>query len=124
MIYPDVSPADAWLSYDGVPLKWHYPLGLLYDLYSGAEPSHPPDEDGNNEGKVDEDSIPWKLTLHFSGYPDEHLVKLDAEGKHLHDLFIHSVKEVQHDELHTIEWFTNLHQGRLSPLRWQDCHVP
>ncbi|KAF2710503.1 autophagy protein 5 [Pleomassaria siparia CBS 279.74] len=96
LIYPDVSPADVWLSYDGVPLKWHYPLGLLYDLYSGAEPSHPPDEDDNNEGRADGDSIPWKLTVHFSDYPVEHLVKLDAEGKHLHDLYIHSVKEADY----------------------------
>lgn len=94
LIYPDVSPADAWLSYDGVPLKWHYPLGLLYDLYSGAEPSHPPDDDESTEVRVEEDSIPWKITVHFSAYPVDHLVKLDAEGKHLHDLFIHSVKEV------------------------------
>lgn len=98
LIYPDVSPADAWLEYEGVPLKWHYPLGLLYDLYSGAEPYYPSNGTANQEGSGADDegqnSIPWKLTVHFSDYPVEHLVKLDSEGRHLHDLFIHSVKEV------------------------------
>ncbi|KAF2474867.1 autophagy protein 5 [Lindgomyces ingoldianus] len=99
LIYPDVSPAEAWLSYEHVPLKWHYPLGLLYDLYSGTEPAYPAADgddaekkaDGRNVG--DDVNIPWRLTVHFSEYPVEHLVKLDVDGKHLHDLFINSVKE-------------------------------
>ena len=37
--------------------------------------------------------LPWKLTLHFSEWPDDHLVRLDGEGKVLHDAFINSVKE-------------------------------
>jgi autophagy-related protein 5 len=91
LIYPEVDPAEAWLSYEGVPLKWHYPLGLLYDLYSGSEPFSADEktEDNGNQGK-----LPWKLTVHYSGYPVEQLVKLDPEGKHLHDLYINSVKEV------------------------------
>ena len=31
--------------------------------------------------------------LHFSDWPDEQLVRLDAEGKVVHDAFINSVKE-------------------------------
>ncbi|KAF2876857.1 autophagy protein 5 [Massariosphaeria phaeospora] len=98
LIYPDVSPADAWLSYEGVPLKWHYPLGLLYDLYSGVEPAYPADGSGKKDRDVEEEqkNMPWKLTVHFSDYPVEHLVKLDSEGNHLHDLYMHSVKEADY----------------------------
>lgn len=31
--------------------------------------------------------------LHFSDWPDEQLVRLDAEGKVIHDAFINGVKE-------------------------------
>lgn len=75
-----------------MPLKWHYPLGLLYDLYSGAEPvfSH------ETSTSVEEtETQPWKLTVHFSKYPEHQLVKLDTEEKHLRDLFTNNVKEVR-----------------------------
>jgi autophagy-related protein 5 len=101
LIYPDVSPSDAWLSHENVPLKWHYPLGLLYDLYSGAEPTYPPDNTSPPSSKLESTeeerrSLPWRLTLHFSSYPTDQLVRLDNENKHLHDLFIHSVKEADY----------------------------
>lgn len=41
-----------WFDYRGLPLKWHLPLGVLYDLVS---------EPGER---------PWTLTLHYQGYPD------------------------------------------------------
>jgi autophagy-related protein 5 len=46
----------AWFSSDddkGVPLFWHYPIGLLYDLRE-FRPSYP---------------TPWRLTIHFSSFP-------------------------------------------------------
>ncbi|KAH9645867.1 hypothetical protein HF086_010066 [Spodoptera exigua] len=27
------SDSEMWLDYNGQPLKWHYPIGFLYDLY-------------------------------------------------------------------------------------------
>ncbi|KAL1591610.1 Autophagy protein 5 [Paraconiothyrium brasiliense] len=99
LIYPDVSPTDAWLDFDNVPLKWHYPLGLLYDLYSGAEPAsshNTPAEQAIVPSPEEEETPPWKLTLHFSGYPKDQLVQLDAHEKHLHDWFINKVKEADY----------------------------
>ncbi|RAR15952.1 autophagy protein 5 [Stemphylium lycopersici] len=103
LIYPDVSAKDAWLSYEDVPLKWHYPLGLLYDLYSGAEPAYPSDTDGDaapahklETAEEEHKHLPWRLTIHFSEYPSEQLVQLDNDDKHLHDLFIQSVKEADY----------------------------
>lgn len=49
----------------------------------------------NDNQKEDEEEglLPWRLLLHFSEWPDEQLVRLDSEGKVLHDAFINSVKE-------------------------------
>lgn len=102
LIYPDVSPSDTWLSYEGVPLKWHYPLGLLYDLYSGAEPAYPLDassptskSEHPSEGE-ERRTLPWRLTVHFSAFPFDQLVKLESEDTTLHDLFRNGVKEADY----------------------------
>ena len=91
LIDPDAASHDGWFSFEDVPLKWHYPLGLLYDLFSGAsgaQPSIKDELDGGGAG-----TLPWRLRLHFTGWPDEQLVRLDAEGKVVHDAWINSVKE-------------------------------
>ncbi|KAF1998050.1 autophagy protein 5 [Amniculicola lignicola CBS 123094] len=95
LIFPDINPTEAWLSFERVPLKWHYPLGLLYDLYSGTEPAGPVHTEGGEDDVTDTTPLQWKLTVHFSEYPKE-LVKLDADGKILHDLYINSVKEADY----------------------------
>ena len=106
MIDTEVQPHDGWFTFEDLPLKWHYPVGLLYDLFSGAEPIYPPDgEHGQDtrpirqtiEKKEDVTALlPWKLVVHFTEWPEDQLIKLDSEGKVLQDAFINGVKEVAH----------------------------
>ncbi|OAX82763.1 autophagy protein 5 [Emergomyces africanus] len=102
-------PHQGWFSFEGVPLKWHYPLGLLYDLYSGADPvtskttvgkdvwraasPREPEDSGHLNAHESGDPIPWRLQVHFNDWPDQELVRLDADGRVIHDAFINSVKE-------------------------------
>ena len=91
MIDPDLPAHEGWFSFENVPLKWHYPLGLLYDLFAGASPWPAQREEAASSDQ--ETSLPWRLILHFTEWPDEQLVRLDADGKVIHDAFINSVKE-------------------------------
>lgn len=86
---------QGWFSFEEIPLKWHYPLGLLFDLFSGAVPSSiASPESHDSKSFADENgALPWRLKVHFTSWPDERLVRLDAEGRVLHDAFINSVKE-------------------------------
>ncbi|XP_017467155.1 PREDICTED: autophagy protein 5 isoform X1 [Rhagoletis zephyria] len=52
---------NVWFDYNGIPLKLHYPIGVLYDQL------HP-----------DEDGVPWNLTIHFSKFPEDLLVKMST----------------------------------------------
>ncbi|XP_067638169.1 autophagy protein 5 [Eurosta solidaginis] len=52
---------NVWFDYNGIPLKLHYPIGVIYDQL------HP-----------HEDGVPWNLTIHFSKFPEEMLVKISS----------------------------------------------
>ncbi|KAF2142227.1 uncharacterized protein K452DRAFT_28495 [Aplosporella prunicola CBS 121167] len=115
LIDPSIPPSAGWFSVDSVPLKWHHPLGLLYDLYAGAEPyntlppaSPPPsspttssstqenDTSNNNDADADTSApphpLPWRLTLSYAPPPPS-LLPLDPALKAMHDAFVNAVKE-------------------------------
>ena len=92
LIDPDSEYNDGWFAFEGIPLKWHYPVGLLFDLYAGVDPATrdgSPADDPENAPSL----TLWRLTVHFSEWPVEELVRLDMEGRVMHDAFINSVKE-------------------------------
>ena len=136
LISSEVHAHDGWFTFEDLPLKWHYPVGLLYDLFSGAEPIYPPDRQHGHQARRTEygeeqkrnhgqETLPWKLVLHFADWPQDQLVKLDVEGKVLQDAFINGVKEVRtsiaREQADGTE--SRLNSGRLS-TQWfsQGCH--
>lgn len=53
---------DVWFDHEGMPLNWQLPAGILYDLHHSVAHA----------------TLPWKLTVHFTSYPDQ-LVKGEGE---------------------------------------------
>lgn len=51
---------EMWLEYNGQPLKWHYPIGVLKDLHLGPE-----------------DLLPWNLVVHFDKFPETEIFKFN-----------------------------------------------
>ncbi|KAL5105337.1 Autophagy protein 5 [Taenia crassiceps] len=84
---PTKNDLDYWLSYDGVPLKWHYPVGLLFDLYGSP----------NN--------LPWEITVHFGDYPTDILLAPPVSRSAIEAIFLATLKEA--DQLK--------HRGREGP---------
>jgi len=73
-----VKSNDIWLDYNGTALKWHYPVGLLFDLYA-------------NEGIGTSANIPWCLNVHFSDPADD---MVQYSGKEtIEAYFMSTVKE-------------------------------
>ena len=50
-VSPSIKNNEIWLDFNGIPLKWHYPIGLLFDLYANME-----NEQAN---------LPWSIYIHF-----------------------------------------------------------
>uniref|UniRef100_A0A3B5PVV7 Autophagy protein 5 n=2 Tax=Xiphophorus maculatus TaxID=8083 RepID=A0A3B5PVV7_XIPMA len=47
---------EMWFEYEGTPLKWHYPIGVLFDLHASNT------------------VLPWNITVHFKNFPDQDLL--------------------------------------------------
>lgn len=73
-----VKTNEVWLDYNGTALKWHYPVGLLFDLYA-------------NEGIGTSANIPWCLNVHFSSPPDD-MIHYSGEDV-IEAYFMSTVKE-------------------------------
>lgn len=64
-----------WLSYNGQPLKWHYPTGVLFDLLVDPE-----------------EQLPWNLTVHFDKFPENQIFKFNNKEA-VESYFMASLKE-------------------------------
>ena len=53
---------DLWYSCgDDTPLRWHYPLGVLFDLHA------------------DSTQLPWHITVHYSAFPTDKLLRCPSD---------------------------------------------
>lgn len=87
-----------WFDYRGLPLKWHIPIGVLFDLLC-FEPERP-----------------WNLTVHFRGYPSD-LIPYDGEDV-IKWSFINSLKEASYIMYGSTKNVMNLSQSEQLDL-WQ-----
>ncbi|XP_071324821.1 autophagy protein 5 isoform X2 [Trachinotus anak] len=65
---------EMWFEYEGTPLKWHYPIGVLFDLHASNT------------------VLPWSITVHFKNFPDRDLLHCPSNSV-IEAHFMSSIKE-------------------------------
>lgn len=58
---------EMWLEFNGIPLKWHYPIGVLLDIYSN------------------DIQLPWNIVVHFDKFPEN--VLMHCQNKYVNLFF-------------------------------------
>jgi len=70
-----------WFSHKKIPLRWHLPIGLLFDML------------GSRQHEVSPGSrLPWSITVHFSEFPTEILLECPSREA-VESIFMSSLKE-------------------------------
>ncbi|KAI8839002.1 autophagy protein Apg5-domain-containing protein [Chytriomyces cf. hyalinus JEL632] len=82
--------AEWWFSWRGIPLKWHYPIGLLHDMFTHSSlPS--------SAASKQDPTNPWRITLHFSAFPADKIFRSLPTPIHANDpprdFYMNSLKE-------------------------------
>ncbi len=110
---PSVSCTDRemWVEYKNVPLRWHLPTGVLFDLFAHG------------------DELPWGLTLHFSGVEAKALLPYEDESS-IKRHFRQALKEATCLRYGTCKRVNNLSKAQMEQL-WSslndnkfDCFSP
>jgi autophagy-related protein 5 len=70
---------NMWIDFQGVPLKWHLPIGVIFDLVSCFSEATPA-------------ALPWQLTVHFQRFP-EHLMPRCRSLEVLRFQFFNALKQ-------------------------------
>lgn len=55
-IQQDNHDNEMWLEYNGIPLKWHFPIGVLLDIYG------------------EDVQLPWNIVVHFDKFPENEIM--------------------------------------------------
>ncbi|XP_011632811.1 autophagy protein 5 [Pogonomyrmex barbatus] len=65
---------EMWLEFNGMPLKWHYPIGVLLDIY------------------FNDIQLPWNIVVHFDKFPEN--VLMHCQNKEVVEAhFLSCIKE-------------------------------
>lgn len=73
----NISLNNLWLEYESIALKWHYPIGVLYDLYASSLPTAAATSTAS--------PLPWQIIVHLSKFPENELIRFpDIESIESH----------------------------------------
>ena len=64
--------SEIWLEFEGTPIKWHIPVGVLYDQFCVLN------NDTNEDSSSYSSMLPWNLIVHFSKFPEHEILHCDS----------------------------------------------
>jgi len=73
---------NVWFESNGIPLRWHLPVGVLYDVLMKPKQCQLEEEehmnDTTNNNNNNNTILPWKIVVHFQSFPEQQIVRFDG----------------------------------------------
>ncbi|KAI8097237.1 autophagy protein Apg5-domain-containing protein [Halteromyces radiatus] len=85
--YHATDPHSIWYEYEGEPLKWHYPIGLLYDMILRMGTSIQ-----GQQREQQTPSLPWRIIVHDDHFPETILLR-NPGLETMQDMYMSMIKE-------------------------------
>ncbi|KAM0787037.1 hypothetical protein ACM66B_006303 [Microbotryomycetes sp. NB124-2] len=92
---------SVWFSFEGAPLKWHWPIGLLYDLHVLAQTPQ------RSDGPKKSDTATFVVTLHIKNPPADALL-LSPSTEACQSSFMNMLKESDYTRYGSTKRIVNL----------------
>jgi len=73
-VNPESVNKEMWFEFNGQPIKWHYPIGLWFDMNANSA------------------TLPWTVTVHFENYPDSQILHCASKDA-IRSQFMSTLKE-------------------------------
>lgn len=64
--------SEIWLEFEGTPIQWHLPVGVLYDQFCSLT------NDIIDDSSSFSSMLPWNLIVHFSKFPEHEILHCDS----------------------------------------------
>ena len=70
----NTTDSEIWLEFEGTPIKWHIPVGVLYDQFCVLNNDNNPDLSLASYSSM----LPWNLVVHFSKFPEHEILHCES----------------------------------------------
>ena len=98
------SLSSVWFDYNGIPIQWQMPVGVLFDWHNNSS---------------DAIEFPWDLTIHFQDFPSSKILPwppIENNSSLVEAHYMHTLKQAFYTKFKSVKLIMEMPQALQSQL--------